>query len=152
MKVFALRLKPNDDLKQSLSRFAAEKNLLAGCIVTTVGSLHQAALRFANRPVAQVFSRKFEIISLSGTLSVHGIHVHISVADGTGQLWGGHLEKGCLIYTTAEIVVAELPHYVFDREIDRHTGYSELIVRATGSEVVRSGRKLNCQDFPERSD
>lgn len=131
MKVFALRLKPNDDLKYSLKRFAAEKNLLAGCMVTTVGSLHQASLRFANRAVPTVLKQKFEIMSLTGTLSIHGVHLHLSVADKTGRVMGGHLEAGCLIYTTAEIVVAELPHYLFQRELDRATGYQELVVRCS---------------------
>lgn len=138
MKVFALRLKPNDDLKCSLKRFVAEKNLLAGCMVTTVGSLHQVSLRFANRPVPTVIKQKFEIMSLTGTLSRQGLHLNLSVADKTGRVIGGHVATGCLVYTTAEIVVAELPDYLFQRELDRTTGHQELVVRYAPDSSPRS--------------
>ncbi|MEB3275061.1 MAG: PPC domain-containing DNA-binding protein [Prochlorothrix sp.] len=140
MKVYALRLKPNEDLKQGLKQFAAEKNLLAGCVLTTVGSLHQASLRFANCTVPKVLRRKFEILSLSGTLSIYGVNLRLAVADKTGQTLGGQVEPGCLVYTTAEIVVAELPDYTFQREIDRSTGYQELVVRSLGREFPRPRR------------
>lgn len=39
-KTYALRLKPNADLKLELEKFAKEKNLQAAYIITCVGSLH----------------------------------------------------------------------------------------------------------------
>jgi len=139
MKVFTLRLKPKEDLKQSLQLFVAEKQIFAGCILTTVGSLEQAGVRFADRPVARILRRRFEIISLAGTLSIHGVHLHIGLADSWGRMVGGHLSQGCIIYTTAEIVLAELPHYEFDRQLDRHTGYSELVIHHRGEELLPWG-------------
>jgi hypothetical protein len=51
------------------------------------------------------FNGKFEIVSLSGTLSSSGHHVHMSIADCDGNVFGGHLMEGCLVRTTAEIVL-----------------------------------------------
>lgn len=48
MKVFALRLKPNQDLRLSLKSFAQAENIKAGFILTAIGSLKQATIRFAN--------------------------------------------------------------------------------------------------------
>lgn len=49
MKVFSMRLKPNEDLRQSLKNFAVEHNIKAGFILSAIGSLKQAAIRFAER-------------------------------------------------------------------------------------------------------
>jgi predicted DNA-binding protein with PD1-like motif len=91
MKIFALRLKPNQDLKESLKNFVTSNNIEAGFILTTVGSLKQATLRFANQNDSKVLQDKFEIVSLVGTLSTHGIHLHISISDKDGKTIGGHL-------------------------------------------------------------
>jgi hypothetical protein len=129
MKIFALRLKPNQDLKESLKNFVISNNIEAGFILTTVGSLKQATLRFANQNDSKVLQDKFEIVSLVGTLSTHGIHLHISISDKDGKTIGGHLEKGCLIYTTAEIVIGVSEDFIFVRTVDENTGYKELEIQ-----------------------
>ncbi len=123
------RLLPGHDLKQELQRFVQEKNIRAGCIVTCVGSVQQAALRFAGRDATSVFEQRFEIVSLTGTLSVDGVHLHIALADENGITLGGHVMEGNIVYTTAEIVLAELPSVEFKREFDPVTGYKELSVQ-----------------------
>jgi uncharacterized protein len=126
MKTFALRLKSDRDLKQGLKDFVNANNIQAGFILTAVGSLKQAKIRFADRSESSLFQEKFEIVSLVGTLSVKGIHLHISLANRDGIAIGGHLNDGCLIYTTAEIVIGENEKIVFTREIDKETGFKEL--------------------------
>ncbi len=126
MKVFALRLKPDQDLRQSLKTFAAEQNIKAGFILTAIGSLKQATIRFANQNVSTVLTDKFEIISLNGTLANTGIHLHIAIADKQGKTLSGHLDNGCLIYTTAEIVIGASEDFTFMRTLDEQTGYKEL--------------------------
>jgi len=126
MQLFALRLQPKQDLKQELRDFVQKSQIKAGCIVSGVGSLQQAVIRFANQPSATIFTDYFEIISLSGTLSVHGVHLHIAIADANGKIMGGHLSDGSIIYTTAEIVLAEAPNLTFLRTPDVATGYQEL--------------------------
>lgn len=66
-----------------------------------------------------------EIVSLMGTVSEHGSHLHASLAHRDLSVFGGHLRPGCLVNTTAEIVLAELPDTVFTRERDEATGYEE---------------------------
>ena len=70
-----------------------------------------------------------EIISLSGTLSPDGAHLHTAVADGRGAAIGGHLCAGSLVRTTAELVVGLLPDWRFHRELDPATGYTELWIK-----------------------
>lgn len=126
MKIFALRLKPNMDLKQSLIEFVDLKNIKAGFILTAIGSLKQATIRFANQNNSKILNEKFEILSLNGTLATTGIHIHISIADKQGKTIGGHLDNGCIIYTTAEIIIGASEEFTFIRTIDEQTGYKEL--------------------------
>ena len=130
VKVHALRLLPGDDLRLGVENFATTHEITAGFIVTAVGSLRRAALRLANEDGASLFAEKFEIVSLVGTLSPDGAHLHIALADNTGKTLGGHLLPGCEIYTTAEIVVATAEGLQFSRERDGQTGFRELVIRA----------------------
>lgn len=128
MQLYVIRLRPGQDVGQELSRFVAENGLQAGFILTCVGSLRQAALRLANQPDTTLYEDKFEIVSLVGTLDAEGYHLHISLSDGQGRTIGGHLMPGCLVYTTAEIVIGEVDHLVFTRPFDPESGYPELAV------------------------
>lgn len=129
MKTFAIRLKPDQDLKENLSSFVEQNNIQAGFILTAVGSLKQATLRFASQNYSQVFKQRFEIVSLVGTLSTHGLHLHISLSDRHGKTIGGHLLDGCIIYTTAEIVIGTCEDFIFLRTMDEHTGSKELEIK-----------------------
>jgi uncharacterized protein len=126
LKPIALRLHPGQDLKVELDNLAQSRNIEAACIVTCMGSLTKAVLRYANQEKAIELEGYFEILSLTGTLSRHGSHYHIAIADSTGQTFGAHLLEGCTIYTTAEIVIGLLPDVSFLRTVDVQTGYPEL--------------------------
>lgn len=129
MKAFALRLHPGDDLKGSLDAFVQERRLEAACLLTCVGSLRKAVLRFANREEAVTLQGKFEIVSLTGVLSIHGSHYHIAISDGEGHTYGAHLMDGSEVFTTAEIVLAEVEDVRFLRVFDPQTGYPELDIQ-----------------------
>ncbi|MEY3443359.1 MAG: hypothetical protein RLZZ519_1640, partial [Bacteroidota bacterium] len=100
----------------------------AAVVLTCVGSLTKTALRMAGRDFIRTWEEKMEILSLSGTLSAEGAHLHLGIANIEGQAFGGHLVEGCLIYTTAEIVLGELEYVKFLRVVDPATGYKELEV------------------------
>ena len=127
--VYALRLSPNQDLKQEIEAFAKANNIQAGYIITCVGSLKKANLRLANKPEATTWEEKFEIVSLVGTFGADsGMHLHASISDGTGKTIGGHLMDGNLIYTTAEIIIGEVLDVKFARRLDSITTYDELFI------------------------
>ena len=132
MNIHCLRLAPGQDLKHELQAFAAAEALEAGVIVTGLGSLTQAALRFAAALEGTVIDGPLELIALSGTLSRYGMHLHGAVADAQGRVYGGHILPGCIIRTTAEIAIAPLAHLRLDRQFDPQTGYWELVVEPSG--------------------
>jgi predicted DNA-binding protein with PD1-like motif len=127
-RYFAFRVRPGQDLRKELYAFVRREGLRAGVVVTCVGSLTDVSLRFANQRDTTVRKGHFEIVSLVGTLDPAGGHLHLCVADRDGVTFGGHLVDGCLVYTTAEIVVADLTALEFRREPDRTFGYDELTV------------------------
>ncbi|MBC7890526.1 MAG: DNA-binding protein [Ferruginibacter sp.] len=128
MTTNAFRLKPGEDLKAGIQKMVAEKQIKAGWISTCVGSLTNFNIRFANQPGGSADSGYFEIVSLTGTVSLNGSHIHISVSDSTGKTIGGHLMDGCKVYTTAEIVILSSNQYEFKREKDGTTPWEELQV------------------------
>ncbi|HEY6564435.1 MAG TPA: PPC domain-containing DNA-binding protein [Pirellulaceae bacterium] len=128
LETVVLRLHPGDDLRLSLDRLAREQRWDAAVVLTCVGSLSHAALRFADQPEPSQLKGKFEITALTGTLSRHGSHMHLGIADAAGRAWGGHLVEGCRVYTTAEIVIGILPRVKFQRKLDPQTGYKELFI------------------------
>ena len=129
MKPHAIRLTPEQDLKKELNAYAKRADLKAAFVVSCCGSLKILKMRLADSNFTYEKSEKFEILSLQGTLSPDGAHLHISVADKDGKTWGGHLLDGCEIYTTAEILIAELPGHQFFREKDNETGFAELVIK-----------------------
>lgn len=128
-KTYAIRLKPGQDLKKELIAFVQQKGIGAGWIATCAGSLTQYNIRFANQPEGSKGQGHFEIVSLTGTLSVNGSHIHISVSDSTGSTIGGHLLDENLVYTTAEIVIQATDDLTFTREKDGTTPWEELQVK-----------------------
>ena len=129
MKAYTFRLKPGQDLFDSIEAFIADKKIEAGCVLSSVGSLTHATLRLANRSAYNEYEGHFEIVSMTGTVSMNGSHIHVSISDGDGVTIGGHLVSGCKIYTTAEIVLAVFDDVVYKRELlENDSGYEELVV------------------------
>ncbi|AMO99332.1 hypothetical protein CAter282_1446 [Collimonas arenae] len=87
-------------------------------------------MRFAGATQSTELCGDIEILTLAGSLSPDGAHLHISVADAQGRVSGGHVARGCIVRTTAELLLALLPEHRFSREPDAVSGFSELVVRA----------------------
>lgn len=128
MDTRVLRFKPDQDLLGQIDSYLNAENIKAGVVLSCVGSLTRANLRLANQEKGSIFEGFFEIVSLVGTLSTAGSHLHLSISDGQGKTLGGHLLPGCKIYTTAEMVLGIFPELRFEREDCELSGYPELKV------------------------
>ncbi|MDZ4795230.1 MAG: PPC domain-containing DNA-binding protein [Bacteroidota bacterium] len=106
-----------------------EKSIKTLWVATTIGNLTDYTIRFANQPEGSKGSGHFEIVSLVGTVSVNGSHLHISLSDNKGQTIGGHLMPLCKVYTSAKIVLQATDRYEFSREKDGTTPWEELQVK-----------------------
>jgi uncharacterized protein len=129
MQTHPLRLKPGADLKKEIETYVKSNQIQAGWVATCVGSLTNYNIRFANQPEGNRGEGHFEIVSLTGTVSVNGSHLHISISDSTGKTIGGHLLDGNIVYTTAEIILHEDDGYEFTRQKDGTTPWEELQIK-----------------------
>lgn len=127
-----LRLSPGDDLRRALEEAAAAHGWEAAFVVAGIGSLRPAAVRFAGADEATLIDRDLEVLTLQGSLSPRGAHLHMSIADESGQVQGGHVAYGCRVRTTAEVLVAVLPGWRFRRAPDVRTGFEELVIERPG--------------------
>jgi hypothetical protein len=107
-------------------------------VLTAIGSLDYLKLRLANASrddqtdPFRTWEERLEVVSLVGTFcGADGAkHLHMSVADAQGRVFGGHLVEGT-VYTTLELVLGTVQGVEFTRELDEKTGYGELVVKST---------------------
>jgi predicted DNA-binding protein with PD1-like motif len=128
MQALPLRLAPQQDVRAALEAVFAGQDAGAGFVLQGIGSLSVARIRYAGLSHSTELRGDMEILSLAGTLSPDGAHLHISVADAQGNVTGGHVDYGCIVRTTAELLVALLPAHRFSREVDPSTGFKELSI------------------------
>ena len=122
------RLTKGMDLKKKIEEYAIN-NKVSGVILSCVGSLSKLVIRLADGKSILEKEDSFEIVSITGTLSQDGVHIHISVSDNNGNTIGGHLKNGCIVNTTAEVCIQLFDDIEFKREYDKSTGYNELDIK-----------------------
>ena len=129
MKIHAFRLTKGMDLKKSIEDYVVENKIKSGVILSAVGCLYKVCLRCADGVTVKTIDKDYEIVSATGTLSMDGWHIHVSLSDVDLNTIGGHLKDNCLVNVTAEIVLGEFDEYEFSREYDESTGYKELKIK-----------------------
>lgn len=122
-----VRLKRGEDLLESIRRVCREKNIRAGVILSGVGCISRGKVRDASGVNIREIGEHCEIVSLNGTASAARCHIHIALSREDLSTIGGHLCLGCIVNTTCELVIGELPGVVYDVEADTETCYDELV-------------------------
>lgn len=125
----AFRLIRGNDIKKEIIAYCQKENIEAGVIISAVGCIQHLNIRLAEAKHYIDKEECYEIVSMTGTISKNGAHIHISVSDNSGKTIGGHLKDGTIVDTTCEVVIYELKDYIFSREPDSITGYDELVIK-----------------------
>ena len=128
MKTYVFRLHSGQGLREEIEAFVKEQDLKAGVILICVGSLKRAVLRMAGAKEIKEYEGPLEIVSFEGTVGEGGSHMHISIADKDGNVFGGHLKEGSVVDTTAEVIIGVLENTTFKRKFDDETGFDELVI------------------------
>ena len=129
MVCHCIRLKRGEDLMESIKAVCARKNIRAGVVLSGVGCILRGRVRDASGVNIREIGEHCEIVSLNGTVSAQRCHVHIALSKEDLSTIGGHLCPGCIVNTTCELVIGELPGIRYGEEGDPETGYDELIFR-----------------------
>lgn len=122
-----IRLKRGEDLMLSIKKLCQIKDIRAGVVLSGVGCISEGRLRDASGVTIRHITEHCEIVSLNGTVSAARCHIHIALSKEDLSTVGGHLCPGCIVNTTCELVIAELPEISYGVEFDPETGYDELI-------------------------
>lgn len=143
-RVLAVRMAPGDDLFGTTLKICREKGVKAGVILSAAGSLQKAVLRnvwkypnpFPVTDGCRMFTPvngPLELLQMSGnvTQTEQGepfLHAHVTISLGRPEAtcYGGHLVEGCTIFTTCELMIAELENIALMRLMDKHTRAGEL--------------------------
>ena len=107
MQSLPLKLEPGSDLRHSLEELARREGI-TGFVLGVVGNLNRAAFQCPGQPQPTVLEGDLEVITLNGTISPDGVHLHLSLSDGACQVWGGHLEPGTLVQKGVDLLVGVL--------------------------------------------
>ncbi len=143
-RVIALHLAPDTDLLKAIKEVVKGEKITAGIILSGAGSLKQCVLRnvrtFPERfPITdqnRVYVSKaepLELLSLTGNIALRHdgevvVHGHIVISSGVegGHAYGGHLVEGSIVFSTMEVLLAEITGLVMSRAIDPQTQAAEL--------------------------
>jgi len=129
VQLHPLRLSPGDDLRAAVVEVLRHSGHRAGFVLQGIGSLGVARIRLAGIDAPTALRGDLEILTLAGSVAPDDAHLHISVSDAQGRVVGGHVAPGCIVRTTAELLLALLPDHEFSREDDPATGFRELAIR-----------------------
>lgn len=115
-----LRIDPGEEILEALKK-VAEKEQVKLAEISALGAIGEFTTGVFD-PVEKKYSSNdfkgnFEIVSLTGTITeMDGecyLHTHMSAGDGSGQVFGGHLNRA-VVSATCEIVVR-----VIDGQVNR---------------------------------
>ena len=125
-----VNIKHGDDLLKSISEYCQENDIKSG-FISVIGALQKAKFGYYNQREKKYYENTVdepvEIVSCLGNISLKNgksfVHAHISVAKADGNVFGGHLNEGCIVFA-AECVIFELTGDLLERKFDDLTGLS----------------------------
>tara|TARA_Y100001968_G_scaffold313156_1_gene337065 strand:+ start:30094 stop:30711 length:618 start_codon:yes stop_codon:yes gene_type:complete len=104
MLTTSFELIPGSDLLLSLDEIATKENSF-GYVLSVVGNLSRSSFLCPDNEEPTIIEGNLEIITLNGTLSPEGCHLHLSVSDSSCKVWGGHLKIGSVVNKGASILL-----------------------------------------------
>ena len=91
MKTLPIRLASGQDLRQAIEAAVRNQGCRAAFVLSGIGSLSTAGLRFAGADQPRRLTGDMEILSLSGSVANNGSHLHMALSTATGEVMGGHV-------------------------------------------------------------
>lgn len=124
------KLSHGGDLLEEITDICRKENIQLGRI-EALGAVQRARLGFYNQQTHEyqfhVVDQPLEITKLVGNVSLKDgkpfVHAHITLADKTGNAYGGHLAPGTLVFA-CEFILEAFDGPILERVFDEVTGLS----------------------------
>jgi len=133
--IIAMRMKPGTDVFAGIIEMCEKYKIKDGVIISALGSLRKVT--FTN-PIdlpngkkgygePTVFEGNYELVSLAGIIchDAEGKilpHIHMTLSDEEGNAYGGHMQPGCEVLLTTDIVIGLLTDIDMGRRFDEELG------------------------------
>ena len=127
-ELFIGKLSYGGDLLEEITNVCQKKNIQLGR-VEALGAVRRARLGFYNQHTHEyqffVLDEPLEITKLVGNVSLKEgnpfVHAHITLADKTGNAYGGHLASGTVVFA-CEFILEAFNGPILERDFDGATG------------------------------
>ena len=104
MQPHSLKLSPESDLINSIKEYSLSNNL-NGYVSGVVGNLRTVCIQCPGNLQINKFEGNLELVSLNGHFNKGDVHLHLSFADEGCNVFGGHLEEGCIVKKGTDILL-----------------------------------------------
>ncbi|RLF81506.1 DNA-binding protein [Thermococci archaeon] len=124
-RTFLFRIPKGKEFLNSVTEFAKKHNILIGTI-SAIGTLKNPKIGYFEEEKKQYkvieLEGTYELISAMGNISLKDnepfAHIHVSLGDEEGKMFGGHLVEGEVF--VAEVVVQELLGELLERKLQEN--------------------------------
>ena len=113
MQPHSLKLSPESDLIKSIKEYSFANNLY-GYVSGVVGNLKVVCIQCPCNQEINKFEGNLEIVSLNGHFNKGDVHLHLSFADEGCNVFGGHLEEGCIVKKGTDILLISFEQKIVD--------------------------------------
>ena len=127
MQPHSLKLSPESDLINSIKQYSLNNNLY-GYVSGVVGNLRTVCIQCPGNQEVNKFEGNLEIVSLNGHFNKGEVHLHLSFADEGCNVFGGHLEEGCIVKKGTDIFLLSFEEKII--KISNHLTNNESRVKA----------------------
>jgi hypothetical protein len=129
-EVLTGRLSHGADLLEEITDICRKENIQLGWF-EALGAVKKARLAFYNQETHDyeflMLDEPLEITKLVGNVSLKDgnpfVHAHMTLADKAGNVYGGHLASGTVVFA-CEFILEIFDGPVLKRELDEVTGLS----------------------------
>jgi uncharacterized protein len=126
---FLGRLAKGDDLLAALERCCQEQGITLG-EVRALGAVSRARVGYYHQEKRQYqfldLEQPLEILALVGNISLKDgqamVHAHVTLGDGQGRAYGGHLAPGNLVFACEFVLQEYQAAQPLARQMDEATG------------------------------
>lgn len=112
--IHLIRLDRGEDIVDGITAYATEQRIQAAWF-SHLGAVSAAALRYYDQVASEYrdfrIDEHLEVLSGVGNITLRDgapfIHTHAAFGDAAGRAWGGHLDRGCIVFSL-EVRLQEL--------------------------------------------